>query len=243
MRDHGRAILSTTEEASHSWGETFGDQKRHRLVCGKLLENDILRVLINQLVRSQWTSLSAVLLSRKSPPVVTLWFFFRGYRAPLATLPGSATETEVTGRMMVKVPQNVEKGDLILPFSSSDYFRSFSFKKNLSQNVFLFFFFLQWTDVNECQSSPCQNGGRCIDGVGNYSCDCKNGFDGKNCENGKRLDHDINRKHMHTLAQTHMHTHTHTHFFFRENDSDPQMRRVSSGVVFFHSFRVVLSTA
>ena len=31
-------ILSTTEEASHSWGETFGDQKRHRLVCGKLLE-------------------------------------------------------------------------------------------------------------------------------------------------------------------------------------------------------------
>ena len=32
--------LSTTEEASHSWGETFGDQKRHRLVCGKLLEKD-----------------------------------------------------------------------------------------------------------------------------------------------------------------------------------------------------------
>ena len=30
--------LSTTEEASHSWGETFGDQKRHGLVCGKLLE-------------------------------------------------------------------------------------------------------------------------------------------------------------------------------------------------------------
>ena len=32
--------LSTTEEASHSWGETFGDQKRHRLVCGKLFEKD-----------------------------------------------------------------------------------------------------------------------------------------------------------------------------------------------------------
>ena len=30
--------LSTTEEASRSWGETFGDQKRHRLVCEKLLE-------------------------------------------------------------------------------------------------------------------------------------------------------------------------------------------------------------
>ena len=31
--------LSTIKKASHSWGETFGDQKRHRLVCGKLLEN------------------------------------------------------------------------------------------------------------------------------------------------------------------------------------------------------------
>ena len=30
--------LSTAEEASHSRGETFGDQKRHRLVCEKLLE-------------------------------------------------------------------------------------------------------------------------------------------------------------------------------------------------------------
>ena len=33
--------LSTTEEASHSWGETFGGQKCHRLVCGKLMEDDV----------------------------------------------------------------------------------------------------------------------------------------------------------------------------------------------------------
>ena len=32
-------MVERAEEASHSWGETFGDQKRHRLVCGKLLEN------------------------------------------------------------------------------------------------------------------------------------------------------------------------------------------------------------
>ena len=32
---------TTTEEASHSWGETFGDHKRQRLVCGKLLEKQL----------------------------------------------------------------------------------------------------------------------------------------------------------------------------------------------------------
>ena len=31
--------VSTTEEAAHSLGEVFGDQKRNRLVCGKLLKN------------------------------------------------------------------------------------------------------------------------------------------------------------------------------------------------------------
>ena len=41
--------LSTTEEASNSWGETFGDQKRHRLVCGKLLEKDDLARITQKL--------------------------------------------------------------------------------------------------------------------------------------------------------------------------------------------------
>ena len=35
-----RLLQSWKEDASRSWGETFGDQKRHRLVCGKLLEKD-----------------------------------------------------------------------------------------------------------------------------------------------------------------------------------------------------------
>ena len=46
--------LSTTEEASHSWGETFGDQKRHRLVCGKLLENSPFNQLNSS--RASWLS-------------------------------------------------------------------------------------------------------------------------------------------------------------------------------------------
>lgn len=38
------------------------------------------------------------------------------------------------------------------------------------------------TDVNDCQSSPCLNGGECTDLVNNYSCECKPGWEGKNCE-------------------------------------------------------------
>ena len=35
-------------------------------------------------------------------------------------------------------------------------------------------------DDNECDSSPCQNGAFCIDGVNDYKCNCKEGFKGKN---------------------------------------------------------------
>ncbi|XP_072028101.1 uncharacterized protein [Amphiura filiformis] len=38
------------------------------------------------------------------------------------------------------------------------------------------------TDVNECISSPCQNGGVCIDGINIYICICQDGFQGVTCE-------------------------------------------------------------
>jgi len=37
-------------------------------------------------------------------------------------------------------------------------------------------------DVNECESNPCQNGGRCRDLDGSYTCNCLNGYTGDNCE-------------------------------------------------------------
>ena len=40
-------------------------------------------------------------------------------------------------------------------------------------------------DIDECASSPCKNGGTCIDGVDSYTCDCVPGFTGINCEIGK----------------------------------------------------------
>eukprot|EP01050_Picozoa_sp_SAG11_P023708 SAG11_NODE_4842_length_1749_cov_1.461818_1_plen_583_part_11 len=38
------------------------------------------------------------------------------------------------------------------------------------------------SEVDECQSSPCQNGGACADGLDDYSCDCAgSGYEGDNC--------------------------------------------------------------
>ena len=42
-------------------------------------------------------------------------------------------------------------------------------------------------DVDECDSSPCQNGGTCVDGINSYTCNCKKGYIGSNCETGNIL--------------------------------------------------------
>ncbi|XP_030594964.1 protocadherin Fat 4 [Archocentrus centrarchus] len=38
------------------------------------------------------------------------------------------------------------------------------------------------TDIDECQPSPCHNGGTCHNLVGDFSCTCPEGFTGKACE-------------------------------------------------------------
>ena len=42
-------------------------------------------------------------------------------------------------------------------------------------------------DVDECDSSPCQNGGTCVDGINSYTCDCDDGYTGPDCETGNIL--------------------------------------------------------
>ena len=37
-------------------------------------------------------------------------------------------------------------------------------------------------DIDDCESGPCQNGATCVDGVADYSCECEEGWTGKDCE-------------------------------------------------------------
>ena len=37
------------------------------------------------------------------------------------------------------------------------------------------------SDINECASQPCQNGGQCVDDVNRYTCTCVAGYDGITC--------------------------------------------------------------
>ena len=41
------------------------------------------------------------------------------------------------------------------------------------------------SDINECDYSPCSNGGICINSFGSFSCDCPKGWQGNTCANGK----------------------------------------------------------
>lgn len=37
------------------------------------------------------------------------------------------------------------------------------------------------TNIDDCASNPCRNGGTCFDRINNYSCTCTLGFSGKDC--------------------------------------------------------------
>lgn len=42
-------------------------------------------------------------------------------------------------------------------------------------------------DVDECASSPCENGAVCSHGVDSYSCRCALGYEGPQCQFGEFL--------------------------------------------------------
>ena len=40
------------------------------------------------------------------------------------------------------------------------------------------------SDIDECSSNPCENGGSCNDGINEYNCQCVPGYTDANCETG-----------------------------------------------------------
>ena len=44
-----------------------------------------------------------------------------------------------------------------------------------------------FSDIDDCDTNPCLNGGTCQDEVNGYTCNCVAGFNGATCNNGKRL--------------------------------------------------------
>ncbi|XP_070181224.1 fibropellin-3-like [Littorina saxatilis] len=40
-----------------------------------------------------------------------------------------------------------------------------------------------FADIDECASSPCQNGGSCVDQANAYTCNCSAGYTGDHCQN------------------------------------------------------------
>lgn len=44
-----------------------------------------------------------------------------------------------------------------------------------------------FTDINDCESNPCKNGGTCIDGVNSYKCICSDGWEGAFCETSESV--------------------------------------------------------
>ena len=43
------------------------------------------------------------------------------------------------------------------------------------------------SDIDECESGPCQNNGTCTDGTNLFSCQCMPGWNGTKCETSKHI--------------------------------------------------------
>ena len=54
-----------------------------------------------------------------------------------------------------------------------------------------------FSEIDECVSAPCANGGSCLDHVNGFSCTCRDGYGGVICETGEHLH--VYPKHLHNI--------------------------------------------
>ena len=55
---------------------------------------------------------------------------------------------------------------------------------NKHKTIFTIIYVL-YSDIDECASNPCQNGGTCADDVNRYDCTCEAGYTGADCETSR----------------------------------------------------------
>ena len=48
-------------------------------------------------------------------------------------------------------------------------------------------FFSHFLDKNHCAGNACNGRGQCQSGANDYTCECKDGYDGKDCQIGNQL--------------------------------------------------------
>ena len=78
-----------------------------------------------------------------------------------------------------------EREDLII-FKMQDFTHRhvyLSGGRDTEMEMTLCLFYL--SDINECDSDPCQNNGHCNNLPGSYQCACPSGYLGTNCQSGK----------------------------------------------------------
>lgn len=64
-----------------------------------------------------------------------------------------------------------------------------SFRKKTTFKIVPFYTFILLKfliDINECDFTPCNNNGTCINSEGSYTCNCTDGWTDKNCNEGNQ---------------------------------------------------------
>lgn len=69
------------------------------------------------------------------------------------------------------------------------------YKENSVSIWFVVFLYCHWliqikvnfSDIDECASNPCQNNGTCNDLINQYNCTCVAGYSGYQCQTGNKL--------------------------------------------------------